>query len=136
MRLYITKNHKKIRLYVLGIFVLLIVGDIILVAVDELPTISAVYKKHEGRFLFGSFLFGALIAKIYFNRPVRNRKEEVIGILILVLIIATYSIIGGTFVNEPPLQLQLLLMVTGGLCGYWLWPQYKAKEFFTVTESN
>ena len=108
----------------LGLMVLI---DIVLVTLEgkDYPTFSLVVKTLRHRLIWFTFLYGGLMAKIFYNRKVNNKKKEVTGMLAFFSIVFLLFVIGRYLETTPSLFLQVSLLLTGGLLAYRVWPQYQ-----------
>lgn len=108
----------------LGLMVLI---DIVLVTLEgkDYPTFSYVVKNLRHRLIWFTFLYGGLLSKIFYNRRVGDRKKEVTGLLAFFSIVFLLFVIGRSLETAPSLFLQLLLLATGGILAYRVWPQYQ-----------
>lgn len=108
----------------LGLMVLI---DIVLVMLEgkDYPTFSLVVKNLRHRLIWFTFLYGGLMAKIFYNRRVAERKKEITGLLAFFSIVFFLFVIGRHMETAPSLLLQVLLLVTGGILANRVWPQYQ-----------
>jgi len=132
MRKYIEqsleKHHKKVKIAIIIIFSALILIDVYLVFDSDFPTFSRVFLINRTGLIWMTFLYGTLIAKIFFNQPTYEKKKEIRG-LIGVLIIAIFLfILGWNTKTEVRTEWQVFLMLIGGIYANLFWPQYKLKQ--------
>jgi hypothetical protein len=103
--------------------------DIVLVMLEQhdFPTFSWVVRDNRTNLIWLTFLFGGLVAKIFYNRKVNLKDSEVSGFLaFLVMLILLFVL--GQMMKESGIHLdskyQFLLLASGGILAYRVWPQY------------
>ncbi|WP_163378427.1 hypothetical protein [Cyclobacterium sp. SYSU L10401] len=118
---------RTIKIIVASMLGLMVVIDIVLVTLEgkDFPTFSYVVKDLRHRLIWFTFLFGGLIAKIFFNRKASDKKEEITGMFAFFSMVLLLFVIGRSLETAPGLFLQLLLLVSGGMLANRAWPQYK-----------
>lgn len=125
------KSHlseiRTVKIVVASLFALMVLIDIVLVALEgkEFPTFSYVVKHLRHRLIWFTFLYGGLVAKIFYNRKVGEQEKEVTGLLAFFSMVFLLFMIGRSLEATPSLLLQVLLMVSGGILAYRAWPQYQ-----------
>jgi hypothetical protein len=89
-------------------------------------TYSRLFKEKQAEMLWFTFLFGALMGKIFYNTFTGKNKEEVKGALIVGAIVLGLVAIGNLkLFSFVPLWVELILFIGGFLTAHFLWPQYK-----------
>ncbi|MFO7825491.1 MAG: hypothetical protein R6V72_16255 [Cyclobacterium sp.] len=118
---------RTIKIIVASMLGLMVVIDIVLVTLEgkDFPTFSYVVKDLRHRLIWFTFLFGGLLAKIFFNRQASDKKEEITGMFAFFSMVLLLFVIGRSLETAPGLFLQLLLLVSGGMLANRVWPQYK-----------
>ncbi|MEX0883174.1 MAG: hypothetical protein WDZ72_06840 [Cyclobacteriaceae bacterium] len=118
---------RTIKIVVATLLGLMVLIDIVLVTLEgkEFPTFSYVVKDLRHRLIWFTFLFGGLVAKIFYNRKVSDRKEEITGMFAFFSIVFLLFVIGRNLETAPSMFLQVLLLVSGGILAYRAWPQYQ-----------
>lgn len=125
------KNHlseiRTIKIVVATLLGLMVLIDIVLVTMEgkDFPTFSYVVKDLRHRLIWLTFLFGGLVAKIFYNRKTSDKKKEITGMFAFFSMVLLLFVIGRNLETAPGLLLQLLLLVCGGMLAYSAWPQYK-----------
>ncbi|EPR65684.1 hypothetical protein ADICYQ_5319 [Cyclobacterium qasimii M12-11B] len=111
----------------LGLMVLI---DIVLVTLEgkDYPTFSLVVKTLRHRLIWFTFLYGGLMAKIFYTRKVGVKKKEVTGLVVFFSIVLLLFGIGRHLETAPNLLLQVLLLLIGGIVAYSVWPQYQENK--------
>lgn len=82
-------------------------------------------KNLRHRLIWFTFLYGGLVAKIFYNRKVGEQEKEATGLLAFFSMVFLLFVIGRNLETAPSLFLQVLLLVTGGILAYRAWPQYQ-----------
>ncbi|MBD3628472.1 hypothetical protein [Cyclobacterium sp.] len=118
---------RTIKIIVASMLGLMVVIDIVLVTLEgkDFPTFSYVVKDLRHRLIWFTFLFGGLLAKIFYNRKTSEKKEEVTGMLAFFSMVLLLFVIGRNLETAPGLFLQILLLVCGGVLAFRTWPQYR-----------
>ncbi|SEJ73231.1 hypothetical protein SAMN05192553_11028 [Cyclobacterium xiamenense] len=125
------KSHlseiRTIKIVVASLLALMVLIDIVLVMLEgkEFPTFSYVVKNLRHRLIWFTFLYGGLVAKIFFNRKVGEQEKEATGLLAFFSMVFLLFVLGRNLEGEPSLFLQVLLMISGGILAYRAWPQYQ-----------
>ena len=94
-------------------------------------------KENRSSFIWLTFVFGALVAKVFFNRRTPYRRTEiygVIGFLIVSIILFFIGIILGDVI--VPTWAQLLLLLFGGAYAFTFWPQYSYRDSVAFKNSE
>lgn len=114
-----------------ALLALMILVDLLLVYLDkyDFPTFSWVIDEYQNEFIWLSFLYGGLVAKVFFNRTAAEKSKEVHGFLAFACMVLMLFLFGGLFQQHqlPELNLgyQLMLLAFGGYVAYRAWPQYE-----------
>lgn len=122
---------RKIKTVLAVLLALMILVDVVLVFLGPkgIPTYSAVIDDHQNEFIWLSFLYGGLVAKVFYNRQVTVRSREVEGSLAFAAMVFLLYLLGRELhchkIPDLGLWHQLLLLVTGGFLAYRVWPQYR-----------
>ena len=125
------KSHlseiRTIKIVVSSLLALMVLTDIVLVMLEgkEFPTFSYVVKDLRHRLIWFTFLYGGLVAKIFFNRKVGEQEKEATGLLAFFSMVFLLFVLGRYLEEAPGLFLQVLLMISGGILAYRAWPQYQ-----------
>lgn len=125
------KSHlseiRTVKIVVAALLGLMVLIDVALVTLEgkDFPTFSYVVKNLRHRLIWFTFLYGGLVAKIFFNRKVGGQEKEVTGLLAFFSMVFLLFMIGRNLETEPGLSLQVLLLVSGGILAYRAWPQYQ-----------
>lgn len=125
---FLANNKKALRwakLIIACALGLMIVIDIILVRLEsrDFPTFSWVVRDHRPTLLWFTFLFGGLVAKIYYNRPISVADKEFTGFAGFMCVAAMLFVLG---YNIPSVGFwdELVVILCGGVVAYRIWPQY------------
>jgi|TARA_R110002111_G_scaffold122684_2_gene186441 hypothetical protein len=118
---------RTIKIVVAVMLGLMLLIDIVLVTLEgkDYPTFSYVVKNLRHRLIWFTFLYGGLMAKIFYNRKVGEKEKEVTGLLAFFSMVFLLFVIGRHLETAPSLFLQIILLVTGGIMAYRAWPQYQ-----------
>ena len=118
---------RTIKIVVAVMLGLMLLIDIVLVTLEgkDYPTFSYVVKDLRHRLIWFTFLYGGLMAKIFYNRKVGEKEKEVTGLLAFFSMVFLLFVIGRHLETAPSLFLQVILLVTGGIMAYRAWPQYQ-----------
>lgn len=118
---------RTIKIVVAVMLGLMLLIDIVLVTLEgkDYPTFSYVVKNLRHRLIWFTFLYGGLMAKIFYNRKVGEKEKEVTGLLAFFSMVFLLFVIGRQLETAPSLFLQVILLVTGGIMAYRAWPQYQ-----------
>lgn len=121
---------KRIKTVLAVLLGLMILADVVLVFLDKhgFPTYSRVVDSHQNEFIWLSFLYGGLVAKVFFNRKAKEISKEVHGFLAFASVVYLLFLFGGIFqqhIDDLHLGYQLLLIGVGGYVAYRAWPQYE-----------
>ena len=118
---------RTIKIVVAAMLGLMVLVDIVLVTLEgkDYPTFSYVVKNLRHRLIWFTFLYGGLMAKIFYNRKVGEKEKEVTGLLAFFSMVFLLFVIGRHLETAPSLFLQVILLVTGGIMAYRAWPQYQ-----------
>ncbi|AKP50892.1 hypothetical protein [Cyclobacterium amurskyense] len=118
---------RTIKIVVAVMLGLMLLIDIVLVTLEgkDYPTFSYVVKNLRHRLIWFTFLYGGLMAKIFYNRKVGEKEKEVTGLLAFFSMVFLLFVIGRHLETAPSLFLQVILLVTGGIMAYRAWPQYQ-----------
>lgn len=95
-----SKAVQLVKKIVLGVFILLIVLDIIFVAVDGIPTISMVVHDSSPTFMVLIWLFGLFVTNVFFQRTA-NAKEHTTRNFIILAAITILLLVGGLLIKQP-----------------------------------
>jgi hypothetical protein len=123
------RNHangiRKIKAVVAVLLSLMVVIDVVLVMLEKqnYPTFSWVVRDHRPRLIWLTFLFGGLIAKIFYNREVPIKDKEVTGALAFFSVVAMLLVLGFSLEKVDRVN-ELIIMICGGIVAYRIWPQY------------
>jgi hypothetical protein len=130
MKTFLQKNIKSIKVIKTTIAVMLgimIVIDIVLVMLEkrEYPTFSWVVRDHRPRLIWLTFLFGGLVAKVFYNRKSPEKQKEMTGFLAFMSVVSMLLVLG---YHLGPLSYsdEFIIMVCGTVVAYRIWPQYEA----------
>ncbi len=136
-RAFDTKPVKITQMVVILVAVGLIVYDIFLyVNPDENDTISEVIHVNavKGKFFVLTWIWGIMSAHLFIARQERFIfVPERIAILLLVLISMLILLLGNYVPFDEknqtlPFYMHIVLLLFGGVCGYFLWPQKLEKQ--------
>lgn len=118
---------RTIKIVVAVLLGLMVVIDIVLVMLEgkNVPTFSLVVKELRNRLIWFTFLYGGLVAKIFYNRKVGKKEKEVTGLMAFFSMVFLLFVIGRHLETTPSLFLQVLLLLSGGVLAYRAWPQYQ-----------
>ncbi len=118
---------RTVKIVVAAMLGLMVFIDIVLVTLEgkDFPTFSYVVKNLRHRLIWFTFLYGGLVAKIFYNRKVGEQEKEATGLLAFFSMVFLLFVIGRNLETAPSLFLQVLLLVTGGILAYRAWPQYQ-----------
>jgi drug/metabolite transporter (DMT)-like permease len=131
------RKRKGIKYFLVILFCLLLVGDIILAVKSnnenfKLPTYSKLFFINKPQMLWFIYVFGCLVGKVFYNRIItRNPKAELKGIAIILTIVLFLYIMGAyvfKLLYQPadiPDKLSFVLFIAGLVSANQLWPQYK-----------
>jgi hypothetical protein len=123
---------KKIKVILAIMLGAMIVIDIILVALGPKgwPTFSKVVLETQDKLIWLTFLFGGLVAKIFYNRKVDRVGQELSGFSSFMVIVGLLFLLGYyDFVpKDVPNEIQLAFLLSGGILAYRVWPQYVNPE--------
>ena len=105
----------------------MVIIDVVLVTLEgkEFPTFSLVVKELRHRLIWFTFLYGGLVAKIFYNRKVGEKEKEVTGLMAFFSIVFLLFVIGRQLETAPSSFLQMVLLLSGGILAYRAWPQYQ-----------
>tara|TARA_R110002074_G_scaffold262323_2_gene434536 strand:+ start:958 stop:1359 length:402 start_codon:yes stop_codon:yes gene_type:complete len=118
---------RTIKIVIAVLLGLMVIIDIVLVTLEgkEFPTFSLVVKELRHRLIWFTFLYGGLVAKIFYNRKVGEKEKEVTGLMAFFSIVFLLFVIGRQLETAPSLFLQMVLLLSGGILAYRAWPQYQ-----------
>ncbi len=124
------KGIRTVRIVLAALLALMIVVDIVLVFLDGqgFPTFSRVVDGKQDGFLWFTFLFGGLVAKVFFNRKVKEKDREITGVIAFGSIVLLLYLLGFQLHDELPelgLAHQCLVLLVGGYVAHRVWPQYE-----------
>ena len=130
---YLRKHRtgiRRIKAVLAALLGLMILVDLLLVYLDEydFPTFSRVIDEHQNQFIWLSFLYGGLVAKVFFNRKAAEKSKEVHGFLAFACMVFMLFLFGRIFeqhVEDLHLGYQLMLLAFGGYVAFRAWPQYE-----------
>ena len=130
---YLRKHRtgiRRIKAVLAALLGLMILVDLLLVYLDEydFPTFSWVIDEHQNEFIWLSFLYGGLVAKVFFNRKAAEKSKEVHGFLAFACMVFMLFLFGQIFeqhVEDLHLGYQLMLLAFGGYVAFRAWPQYE-----------
>jgi len=131
MQSYFKKNVKRVKVFMTILAVLLgtmIVIDVVLVALGPKgwPTFSKVVLETQSKLVWLTFLFGGLVAKIFYNRQVPGFGQELSGFASYMALVFIIFLLGhyGLFPKDVSNEIQFTVLVLGGFFAYGMWPQY------------
>ena len=129
MKAFLRKHRNKIRIIkaiVAALLVAFIIIDIILVAKGSKgwPTFSRVVKLNRTSLIWLTFLYGGLVAKVFYNRKVVQKTSEVSGFFAFMSVVILLFALGRIIDVEISTAYEFLLLVCGGILAYRVWPQY------------
>lgn len=118
---------RTIKIVIAVLLGLMVIIDVVLVTLEgkEFPTFSLVVKELRHRLIWFTFLYGGLVAKIFYNRKVGEKEKEVTGLMAFFSIVFLLFVIGRQLETAPSLFLQMVLLLSGGILAYRAWPQYQ-----------
>lgn len=124
------KGIRTVRIVLASLLGLMIVVDIILVRLNGrgFPTFSAVIDRDQNEFIWFSFLYGGLLAKVFYNRKVKQKDREITGVIAFGSIVLLLYLLGQELNGHVPdlnMWHQLLLLLFGGYLAHRVWPQYE-----------
>lgn len=107
------------------VVIFLIAWDINLYMADQNDTISQIIRFNAKNDLFViTWIWGILSAHLFVSRKEAVKKvSEPVAIGILLLISLIIFLMGKFISVEIPQYFQLILLISGGISGYYLWPQ-------------
>jgi hypothetical protein len=128
MRTFLKSQLKTIRIVkviVASLLAVMILIDVVLVMLEKknFPTFSWVIRDNRPSLIWFTFLFGGLVAKVFYNRKVRVKESEVTGFLAFTSIVALLFVLG-RLIETTDSWHQLFILVCGGILAYRVWPQY------------
>lgn len=120
---------RRTRIVLASLLGAMIVVDLVLVFLDGkgFPTFSRVIDRDQNEFIWLAFLYGGLVAKVFFNRQVKEKGREVTGALAFGCIVLLLYLLGRQMnghLPDLPLGYQFLLLLFGGFLAHRVWPQY------------
>jgi len=120
------KYIKMVKAVVASLLGAMILIDIVLVALDKkgYPTFSWVVRDNRAHLIWLTFLYGGLIAKIFYNRKVQIKESEATGFLTFATIVLLLYFLGHLIDVKVGPPYQLLILLSGGILAYRAWPQY------------
>ncbi|WP_339924812.1 hypothetical protein [uncultured Cyclobacterium sp.] len=120
---------RTIKIIVASMLGLMVLIDIVLVTMEgkDYPTFSLVVKNLRHRLIWFTFLYGGLMAKIFYNRKTSDKKKEVNGLFAFFSLVLLLFVGGRFLETAPSLLFQLVLLVAGGIMAHWVWPQFQQK---------
>lgn len=126
---FLQKEVRKIRIIkmIIGILLaIMILTDVVLVILEknDYPTFSWVVRDHRTQLAWFSFLYGGLVAKIFYNRSVPLKGSEVSGFLAFVCMLVLLFVLCHLIPVPLGTEHELLLLVCGAVLAYRAWPQY------------
>lgn len=129
MKAYLQSKVKIIRIakvVVASLLGVMVVIDIVLVALEKkgFPSFSWVVRDHRTQLIWLTFLFGGLVAKVFYNRRVNLKESEASGFLTFFVMIALLFILGHLIETKISTLNELIILLSGGLLAYRVWPQY------------
>ena len=106
----------------LGVMILI---DIVLVMLEkrDYPTFSWVVRDHRPTLLWLTFLFGGLIAKVFYNRSIAYKEKEFSGFLGF-MAVASMLLVLGYRIPSVGFWDEFITLACGGVVAYRIWPQY------------
>ena len=119
------KKVKNILAVLLGLMILIDIG-LVALGPKGWPTFSKVVLETQSKLIWLSFLFGGLVAKIYYNRKVRSKDQEILGFTLFLVVVFLLFLLGhyNFFPDDVSNEIQSLILVMGGIFAYGVWPQY------------
>ena len=123
-QLFESKAIRITQFVVVAVVAILIIWDIYLYTQTD-STISEVIHDNSQRKLFViTWIWGVLASHLFVARKRTSRTvPEIIAILVLVLISVIIMLLGKFIEIEIPQYMHVILLVFGGITGYFLWPQ-------------
>ena len=125
----LSAHPKAIKWIKAGIAILLItmvVIDVVLVALEArcYPTFSWVVRDNRTHLIWLVFLFGGLVSKIFYNRKVKTAQTETNGFFVFAAVVLFMMVLGRQCVVPMDACAGALLLMSGGVFAYGIWPQY------------
>ncbi len=129
MKAFLQKNVKHLKVIkaiIAALLGIMIVIDVVLVMLIDkgFPTFSWVVRDDRTALIWFTFLFGGLVAKIFYNRKVNLKQSELSGFLAFASILVLLYWLGQIITIKVSTPLELFLLVVGGFVAYRVWPQY------------
>ncbi|MEM9928754.1 MAG: hypothetical protein AAF840_02945 [Bacteroidota bacterium] len=123
---------KTSRKYIFLLVVALIIIDVVLVTDwTKYPTFSEVVEQERTLLMGFTFLFGGLFAKIYYNQKTSIKGKDKRGVIIFSTLVLLLSFLG-FFAKQNGFTVatwqQLVLLISGGVVAYLVWPQFKEPD--------
>lgn len=131
MRMMDLKKHtgaiRKIKIVIASLLGIMVLIDVVLVALEEYgyPTFSWVVRDNRTSLIWLTFLFGGLVAKVFYNRTVRKPVSETKGFMVFFTIVIILAVVGRSCVIPMDTYGEFMILVAGGLFSHGVWPQYR-----------
>jgi hypothetical protein len=132
VKAFLTSHVKRIRTIkaVVGVvFGIMILTDVILVMLEQqkYPTFSWVVPDNRPGLIWLTFLFGGLVAKVFYNRKVQLKEKEVTGFLAFMSVASMLFVLGFSIESVGNFN-QLIILLCGGIAAHRIWPQYVGRN--------
>ena len=123
------KGIKTFKIIIASLIGILILIDVVLVMLEQkcYPTFSWVIRDNRTNLIWLTFLYGGLVAKIFYNRKVKTPEAETKGFLIFVTFVILLFLLGRHCLIPMGTLEELLVLISGGLFSHGIWPQYVKK---------
>jgi hypothetical protein len=130
MKTFLKSNLKGIRVVKTTVAILLgimVVIDVVLVMLEKrnYPTFSWVIRDHRPGLMWLTFLFGGLVAKVFYNRKSPVKEKELTGFLGFMSVASMLFVLGFN-ISSLNYSDQFVILLCGGIVAYRIWPQYSA----------
>lgn len=117
---------KWIKGIIAALLIIMVLIDVVLVALEArcYPTFSWVVRDNRTHLIWLVFLFGGLVAKIFYNRTVKTPEAETKGFFAFAAVVLFLMVLGRQCVVPMDATTGALLLISGGMFAHGIWPQY------------
>lgn len=125
-----TGTIRKIKIVIASLLGVMVLIDVVLVALEKYgyPTFSWVVRDNRTSLVWLTFLFGGLVAKVFYNRTVKKASSETKGFMIFFTMVIILAVMGRSCVVPMDTYGEFLILIAGGLFAHGVWPQYRVKS--------
>ncbi len=118
---------RKIKMVIAALLGVMVLIDVVLVAMEKYgyPTFSWVVRDNRTTLVWLTFLFGGLIAKVFYNRTVKTATSETKGFMVFFTMVVILAVIGRSCVIPMDTFGEFMMLIAGGLFAHGVWPQYR-----------